>query len=136
MDKLTKTARSLLMSRVRSQDSRPELIVRRIVHRMGFRYRLHSSSLPGSPYLVFAGRKKIVFVHGCFWHGHSCRAGRNRPASNREYWDAKLERNMQRDRIASAELRRTGWRVLSVWECQTHGERQLSRRLKSFLETK
>jgi DNA mismatch endonuclease, patch repair protein len=109
MDKLTKTARSLLMSRVRSKDSRPELTVRRIVHKMGFRYRLHCGSLPGSPDLVFAGRKKIVFVHGCFWHGHSCRAGRNRPSSNREYWDAKLERNMQRDRIASAELRRKGW---------------------------
>ena len=134
MDKLTKTERSLLMSRVRSTDSKPELIVRRMVHRMGYRYRLHSRTLPGSPDLVFAGRRKIVFVHGCFWHGHTCRAGRNKPASNQQYWNAKLERNMRRDRIASARLRRQGWSVLSVWECQTRKQEHLACRLMSFLE--
>src|SRR5580698_1100547 len=111
MDKLTKTERSVLMSRIRSKDSKPELIVRRTVHRMGFRYRLHSNKLPGSPDLVFARRKKIIFVHGCFWHGHGCRAGRNRPESRQEYWDAKLERNMIRDRRNSSRLRRQGWSV-------------------------
>jgi DNA mismatch endonuclease (patch repair protein) len=103
---------------------------------MGFRYRLHSRTLPGSPDLVFAGRKKVVFVHGCFWHGHTCRAGRNRPTSNREYWDSKLEKNMRRDRIASAKLRRQGWSVLSIWECQTRKEKSLAHRLTSFLDTK
>ncbi|MDQ6676293.1 MAG: very short patch repair endonuclease [Acidobacteriota bacterium] len=138
MDKLTKTERSLLMSRVRSKDSRPELIVRSMVHRMGFRYRLHASTLPGSPDLVFAGRKKIVFVHGCFWHGHSCRAGRNRPESNQGYWDIKLKRNMRRDRASSDKLRHAGWSVLRVWECQTRAKQKdwLAHRLGSFLRMK
>ena len=85
------------MSRVRSKDTTPELIVRTIVHRMGFRYRLHSKTLPESSDLVFAGRRKIVFVHGCFWPGHNCRAGRNKPESPRFHWNAKLERNRKRD---------------------------------------
>jgi DNA mismatch endonuclease (patch repair protein) len=136
MDKLTKTQRSAVMSRVRSKDSKPELLVRSTVHRMGFRFRLHSSNLPGSPDLVFAGRKKIIFVHGCFWHGHDCRAGRNRPASRQDYWNAKLERNMKRDRRNSSRLRHEGWSVLSVWECQTHEATLLAKRLRSFLETK
>jgi DNA mismatch endonuclease (patch repair protein) len=134
MEKLTKAERSVLMSRVRSKDTKPELIVRSTVHRMGFRYRLHSNNLPGCPDLVFAGRKKIVFVHGCFWHGHNCRAGRNRPASHTTYWDAKLERNMKRDRSNSARLRRQGWSVLAVWECQVREKDRLALRLKSFLE--
>jgi DNA mismatch endonuclease (patch repair protein) len=136
MDKLTKAERSVLMSRIRSKDSKPELIVRRTAHRMGFRYRLHSSKLPGSPDLVFARRKKVIFVHGCFWHGHDCRAGRNRPESRKEYWDAKLERNMRRDRKNSFSLRRQGWSVLAVWECQTGDAARLARRLRSFLEAR
>jgi DNA mismatch endonuclease, patch repair protein len=134
MDKLTTAERSALMSRVRSKDSGPEMVVRRIVHRMGFRYRLHTAGLPGTPDLVFASRKKIVFVHGCFWHGHSCRSGRNRPASHTTYWDAKLERNVVRDRANAAKLRRLGWRVFSVWECQVREQERLAGRLRSFLE--
>jgi DNA mismatch endonuclease (patch repair protein) len=134
MEKLTKSERSALMSRVRSKDTKPELLVRSMIHRMGFRYRLHSTNLAGRPDLVFAGRKKIVFVHGCFWHGHNCRAGRNRPASRITYWNAKLERNMRRDRSNSARLRRQGWSVLAVWECQVRENDHLARRLKSFLE--
>ena len=134
MDKLTKTERSLLMSHVRSKDSKPELIVRRMIHRMGFRYRLHSRKLPGSPDLVFAGRKKLIFVHGCFWHGHSCRAGCNKPSSNQEYWSAKLERNIKRDRVNSTALRLADWKIFVVWECQTKGKVWLADRLRTFLE--
>ena len=85
MDKLTKTERSALMSRIKSKDTKPELIVRSTVHRMGFRYRLHLKTLPGCPDLVFSRRKKVVFVHGCFWHGHKCRAGRNKPETHKSY---------------------------------------------------
>ena len=136
MDKLTKAARSALMSRVRSKDSKPELIVRSIVHRMGFRYRLHSSKLPGSPDLVFPARRKIVFVHGCFWHGHGCRAGQNRPVSAQSYWNTKLERSMERDRVNSEQLRLDGWSVLAIWECQLRERDSLARYLKAFLESK
>jgi DNA mismatch endonuclease, patch repair protein len=135
MDKLTKAERSVLMSLVRSKDTKPELFVRSMVHRMGFRYRLHSKTLPGSPDLVFAGRRKVVFVHGCFWHGHNCRAGRNRPQSRKLYWDTKLERNKSRDRLNSIRLRRDGWSILTVWECQIGETDCLAQRMKSFLET-
>jgi DNA mismatch endonuclease, patch repair protein len=135
MDKLTRAARSILMSHVRSKDTKPELVVRSMVHRMGFRYRLHSKTLPGSPDLVFARSKKVVFVHGCFWHGHNCRAGRNRPQSRELYWDTKLEKNKRRDRLNSVRLRRDGWSLLTVWECQIRERDRLAQRLKLFLET-
>jgi len=134
MDKLSIEERSNLMSRVRSQDSAAEMTVRKAVHRLGYRYRLHVRSLPGCPDLVFRSRKKIIFVHGCFWHSHSCRAGRNRPASKRGYWEDKLNRNAARDRSNAARLRRDGWKILSIWECQVRNE-NLSRRLKTFLES-
>jgi DNA mismatch endonuclease (patch repair protein) len=136
MDKLTKAERSLLMARVKGTNTKPELVVRRTVHQMGFRYRLHSKVLPGAPDLVFAGRKKVIFVHGCFWHGHYCRAGRNTPKSNGSYWDAKLDNNKCRDRRNSLRLKRDGWGVLTVWECQIRELERLARLLKSFLETK
>jgi DNA mismatch endonuclease, patch repair protein len=134
MDKVTRAERSALMSRVRSKGSKPEMAVRSIVHGMGFRYRLHATNLPGTPDLVFVARKKIVLVHGCFWHGHHCRSGRNRPATHTEYWNATLERNMKRDRANAARLRRLGWQVLSVWECQVRETELLAHRLRSFLE--
>jgi len=135
MDKLTKAERSVLMSRVRSKDTTPELIVRSMIHRMGFRFRLHSKELPGSPDLVFARRRKVVLVHGCFWHGHNCRAGRNRPVTRKSYWEAKLAGNRKRDRLNSARLRRDGWIVLTVWECQIRESDRLAQRLKSFMES-
>jgi DNA mismatch endonuclease (patch repair protein) len=136
MDKLTKTERSALMSRIKSKDTKPELIVRSTVHRMGFRYRLHLKTLPGCPDLVFSRRKKVVFVHGCFWHGHKCRAGRNKPETHKSYWDAKFERNRRRDRLNSIRLKRDGWSVLTVWECQIRKRERLCRVLRSFLESK
>ena len=103
IDHFTPAVRSRVMSRVRSKDSKPELVVRRLVHRMGFRYRLHRRDLPGSPDLVFARSKKVIFVHGCFWHQHDCARG-TRPSSNREFWNAKLDANIQRDQRNSSEF--------------------------------
>jgi DNA mismatch endonuclease, patch repair protein len=106
------------MSCVRGKDTSPELAVRHLIHHLGFRYRLHVRGLPGTPDLVFPGRRKIIFIHGCFWHGHACRAGRKAPRSNMAYWASKLQRNRNRDRRVQAQLRRSGWNVLSIWECQ------------------
>ncbi len=120
------------MAAVRSKDTTPEMTVRRLVHRLGFRYRLHVAGLPGRPDLVFPGRRKAIDVRGCFWHMHAC--GRCRiPASRRGYWVAKLRRNRERDRRTRRRLSRLGWRVLTVWECQTRDPARLAARLESFL---
>jgi len=122
------------MSRIRSKDTAPELLVRRLTHKMGFRYRLHVKHLPGKPDLVFAGRSAVIFVHGCFWHSHgACREGRT-PSSNQHYWLPKLERNVRRDRANLRELKRLGWRVLVLWECQLKDTAKLERRIRKFLE--
>ncbi len=120
------------MSKVRAKNTAPEMTVRRLVHALGFRYRLHGKSLPGSPDLVFSGRGCVIFVHGCFWHLHECRAV-SVPASNRDYWVAKLERNRRRDRRNEARLRALGWRVMTVWECQLKNPDRLARRVVRFL---
>jgi len=134
MDNLTIAQRSATMARVRSQDTKPELVVRRLVHAMGHRYQLYQSSLPGKPDLVFPRLSKVIFVHGCFWHGHDCRAGRNRPRSNFAYWDAKLLRNQRRDAANRRALRRIGWKALVLWECQLGNLRRLRSRIERFLE--
>ena len=115
-DTLSKEQRSALMSRVRTRDTTPELHVRRLVWRAGFRYRLAVKSLPGRPDLVLPRYKTVVFVHGCFWHGHDCRKGR-RPSSNREFWDRKLDGNIARDELSRRRLEADGWSVAVVWEC-------------------
>jgi DNA mismatch endonuclease (patch repair protein) len=132
MDTFTPAERSAVMRRVRGKDTEPEMVVRRMIHRMGLRYALHRRDLPGNPDLVFVSRARIVFVHGCFWHGHSCRSGRNRPSSNRGYWIPKLERNCARDRANQRALRRAGWRVLTIWECETRKPERLRARLERF----
>lgn len=118
MDHLSESGRSQLMSRIRSRDTKPELVVRSALHRIGYRYSLHVKGLPGTPDLVFPGRGKIIFVSGCFWHGHNCKFGKSRPKSNVEFWTAKIEANMRRDRRVVGMLRRRGWRVMTVWECR------------------
>jgi DNA mismatch endonuclease (patch repair protein) len=133
MDNLTPGQRRETMRRVRSVDTGPELKLRRALHRLGYRYRLHDSALPGKPDLVFPSRRKIIFVHGCFWHGHACPAGGNRPASNLVYWNAKLQRNSARDRANRAKLRSLGWDVLVVWECQLGNLPRLERQVMKFL---
>ena len=120
------------MARVRSVDTAPEMLVRRLVHRMGYRYRLHRRDLPGTPDLVFPRRRCVIFVHGCFWHQHACPRG-TRPTSNHDFWNRKLDSNVRRDRYNTAALRRNGWHVLTVWECETKDLGALTRRLSGFL---
>lgn len=122
------------MRAVRSTDTKPEMRVRRLAHRLGYRFRLHRADLPGTPDLVFAGRRKVIFVHGCFWHAHDCRRGARQPKANAGYWRAKIERNAARD-VASAEaLRAAGWAVLVLWECELKDETALADRLCAFLD--
>ena len=135
-DTFTVAERSRIMAAVKSRDTMPEFIVRRIVHGIGYRFRLHVRALPGAPDLVFPRLKSLIFVSGCFWHMHRC--GRCRiPAANRRYWIQKLERNAARDKKIRRALRRAGWRVLTVWECQTTaGKRDvLTSRLRRFLDS-
>lgn len=120
MDTLTASERSERMSRVLGKDTKPELTVRRIIHALGYRYRLHDERLPGKPDLVFRSRRKVIFVHGCFWHRHAdpdCKLARL-PKSRQDFWLPKLERNAQRDVENRAALKKEGWGVLELWECQ------------------
>lgn len=124
------------MQRIRDKNTQPELIVRRIVHGLGFRYRLHRRDLPGTPDLVFGPRRKVIFVHGCFWHQHDleqCLDGRL-PKSNTNYWTPKLRRNVERDALNCQKLVDQGWQVLVIWECETRDTTRLSARLMEFLE--
>ena len=133
-DTFTKAERSRIMAAVKSHSTTPEMVVRRLVHGMGFRYRLHVRSLPGAPDLVLPRLRKVIFVSGCFWHMHTC--GRCRiPTARRKYWLAKLQRNAERDQRVQRALRRAGWGVLVVWECQTFAARRewLGRRIERFL---
>ncbi len=132
-DRLSPARRSENMRRIRSRNTEPEMAVRRLLHGLGYRYRLHVKDLPGKPDIVFPSRRCIVMVHGCFWHGHKgCRESRM-PLSNREYWVEKLERNYARDREHLRSLRRLGWRVMVVWECQTGSSNKLEPKLLRFL---
>lgn len=122
------------MARVRSKDTAPELKVRRLVHHLGYRYRLHVAGLPGKPDLVFPSRRKVIFVHGCFWHGHeACRSGRVRPQANAAFWGPKLDRNKERDAKNLAALAADGWTSLVLWACELHDEDALRVRLTAFL---
>jgi DNA mismatch endonuclease (patch repair protein) len=136
MDPLSQEKRSWVMSLVKSKDTKPELVVRRMVFALGFRYRLHRADLPGRPDLVFAGLHSVIFVHGCFWHQHvGCRRAK-RPEAQADYWSAKLDRNMQRDRRNLLELRRLGWRILTIWECELKKPKATSRKIRRFLKAK
>lgn len=117
MDRITPEQRSRLMARIKSRNTKPEMIVRSTLHRLGYRYRLHVKSLPGSPDIVFPKRKKIIQVNGCFWHGHTCSHGQKIPKSNVEFWVNKIQTNQQRDMRVLRKLRRVGWSVLTIWEC-------------------
>lgn len=122
------------MSRIKAKNTKPELAIRRLIHRMGYRYRLHDRTLPGKPDLVFAGRRKVVFVHGCFWHRHvGCTLGRL-PKSRLEFWLPKLEANVARDKEVERKLIDGGWRALVIWECEVKDEPTLIRRIKAFLD--
>lgn len=133
MDRLTRERRSWLMSRVRGKDTKPEMAVRRLLHGLGYRYRLHRKDLPGKPDLVFPSRRKAVFVHGCFWHGHDCKYGKL-PVSNVDYWRDKIERNKTRDANALHALGSLGWGAFVVWQCDIRDLERLEKALVDFLE--
>ena len=126
--------RSALMACVRDKHSKPEMVVRRIAHRLGFRFRLHRRDLPGTPDLVFPSMRKVIFVHGCFWHRHMGCVRTTSPATRRQYWSDKFAANMKRDRANQRKLRTCGWEVLVIWECQTFDIDNLTRRLTKFLD--
>jgi len=133
VDHLTPEARSANMRAVRRQDTAPEMRVRRLLHRAGYRYRLHTKALPGAPDIVFGSRRKVVFVHGCFWHGHDCRKG-SLPKSRTDYWRGRIARNRARDVRAVAQLTAAGWGALVVWECEMADTDLLLARLRAFLD--
>lgn len=139
VDRLTSEQRRLNMSRVRGRDTKPEFVVRRLLHRLGFRYRLHSGDLPGRPDIVLPKWKVVVFVNGCFWHGHGCRLFKW-PTTREEFWRDKIGRNMERDAEVRRKLDELGWRVADVWECSVKGSgrlppEELADRLIGFLRS-
>jgi DNA mismatch endonuclease (patch repair protein) len=132
MDRVSKTTRSKIMAAVHTRDTGAEKAVRSIVHRLGFRYSLTRDDLPGRPDLVLVSRRKVIFVHGCFWHGHSCRYGRL-PKSRLDYWKPKIAVNKARDRKQANGLRKTGWSVMIVWQCQLKKKDALEARIEDFV---
>lgn len=136
MDIMTPTERSERMSLIRSKNTQPELAVRRLIHRMGYRYAHHDAGLPGRPDIVFKSRREVIFVHGCFWHLHRNCPNSRPPKSKVGYWRPKLEGNVSRDKVVRGKLRRLGWKQLVVWECELENPERLVRRIKKFLEPK
>jgi DNA mismatch endonuclease (patch repair protein) len=134
VDTISREYRSEIMSRVRAKDTKPEMVVRRMLHAAGYRYRLHDKDLPGKPDLVFPARRKVVFINGCFWHRHRGCAHARLPKSRTEFWTEKLERNRERDERNVEVLRELGWEVLTVWECEVRDPATLMPRVVAFLE--
>lgn len=126
--------RRRIMSAVRGRDTKPEMVVRRLLHSMNYRYRLHRRDLPGRPDIVFAGRRKVVFVHGCFWHRHPNCSKASRPKKRADFWTEKFKRNVERDREVEDRLEQAGWSSLVVWECETRFPESLALKLRDFLE--
>ena len=134
MDTLTAAERSERMSRVRSKDTKPEMLVRSVVHGMGYRYKLHAGKLPGKPDLVFPRLGKVIFIHGCFWHRHGTCKNTRWPKSKMVFWGPKLEENHRRDVTIQRKLRRLGWRVMVVWECRLKHLEAVTDKIQRFLE--
>ncbi|KQU83238.1 endonuclease [Mesorhizobium sp. Root102] len=135
MDTLSTIERSERMARIHGRDTKPEMVVRRLLHGMGYRYRLHRGDLPGKPDIAFGKRKKAIFIHGCFWHRHddpTCRLARL-PKSRLEFWEPKLSANAKRDTLNQEALKRLGWNVLVVWECELRQSEQLENKLRQFV---
>ena len=133
VDVHTPEQRSRNMSRIRSKDTKPELLVRRLVHGLGFRFRLHRRDLPGTPDLVFPRRQKVIFVHGCYWHLHDCRFGNVTAQTNAAFWAAKRSQNAARDARALQQLAERGWRALVLWECELSDPQQITKAVRRFL---
>lgn len=132
VDNRTPESRSALMSRIGPKNTAPEMKVRSLLHKLGYRFRLHAKDLPGKPDIVFPARRKVVFVHGCYWHAHGCAQGRP-PRSNQDYWATKLARNKARDVEKKSDLQSLGWEVLEVWQCETKVAEPLTEKLAMFL---
>ena len=133
VDVFTKGKRSWIMGQVRGRDTKPERMVRSLIHRMGFRFRIHRRDLPGSPDIVFPRHHKVIFVHGCFWHGHPDCMRSKRPNTNQAFWNRKLDGNLDRDKRLHAQLSGMGWKVLVVWQCETKTPNILAKKLVRFL---
>lgn len=133
-DVFTSEKRSEIMSCVHGKDTSPEKIVRSLLYSMGFRFRLHRQDLPGCPDIVLPSRRKAIFIHGCFWHGHNCARGRRVPKTNRKYWETKIERNRKRDEKCRIELSAEGWNVLTIWECELKYLEKIRTILQGFLK--
>ena len=134
MDRHAKADRSRMMSSVRARDTQPEIIVRSKLHRLGFRFRLHRADLPGKPDIVFPGLRKVIFVHGCFWHQHQGCSKAKRPRTNVDFWNAKLDRNIARDLENYTGLASQSWESFVIWECETQQSEELAQRLMGFLD--
>lgn len=132
-DLVSAAVRSRIMSSVKQRHTKPEVVVRSLLHRLGYRFRLHQKGLPGSPDIVLPKYRTAIFVHGCFWHQHEGCSKARRPSSNQEYWDKKLDENISRDKRKEAELSQLGWRIATVWQCETSDVDRLSEKLKSLL---
>jgi DNA mismatch endonuclease, patch repair protein len=132
-DRISRETRSRNMSRIRSANTAPEWAVRRMLTELGFRYRLHRRDLPGTPDIVFVAKRKVIFVHGCFWHGHARCARASQPASNVNFWAEKISGNKARDRAATSALKRKGWDVCIVWQCELRRPATVQSKLSAFL---
>ena len=132
VDVLTKKQRSFNMSRIRGKDTKPEMVVRKLIHSLGYRYRLHQKNLPGQPDIVLTRHHKIILVNGCFWHMHKCRYGKVKPKTNPKFWQTKRMGNVERGRKNLRQLRKVGWKVLIVWECQVKDTKKLTQMLQKF----
>ena len=133
MDVFSKGKRSRIMSRIKGKDTRPELTVRSLLHGMGHRFRIHRTDLPGNPDIVLPKHKKVIFVHGCFWHGHIGCPRSKRPSTNTEFWQKKLDKNIRRDAKNIAGLEASGWTVLVIWQCEVKNMPELKHKLENFL---
>jgi DNA mismatch endonuclease, patch repair protein len=122
------------MRAVKSKNTAPELLVRKLIYSLGYRYRLHNDDLPGKPDIIFTQRKKVIFIHGCFWHGHHCKRGDRIPATNTEYWLQKIGRNKSRDKVTVEKLEQEGWKALVLWECGMKNTEFLSNQITAFLQ--
>jgi len=133
-DTLTRLQRKFCMSQNKGKDTSPEIYVRGLVHCLGYRYRLHRRDLPGCPDMVFPGKKKVIFINGCYWHRHNCKKGRSMPATRKDFWQPKFKKTILRDKRNLKKLRLLGWKILVIWECQMQDAEKLTRRLRAFLK--
>ena len=133
MDVHSKKTRSFNMSRIKAKDTKPELIVRRVCHKLGLRFRLHRKDLPGKPDLVFPRHNALIFVHGCFWHKHNCRFGRVKPKTNADFWEEKRQKTFERDISNKKTLKSVGWKVIEIWECEIKKEEELKKKILKIL---